>query len=1171
MLTLPLEQLEAFNTLIKDIENKTTPVLATGVVDSQKCHLVFCLLYKLNKSSVIITHSELNAKQIYDDIEYFMKDKVKYYPSKDAVFYNADVRSVEITKRRLQVVESLLKGEQCVVVLSAEALLDKLTPKHIFKSFILELSVGEQIPIESLIEKLQLIGYERSDIVYSQGQYAVRGCIVDIFPILSNNAIRIEFFDDEIDSIRFLDIDSQRSIEKINDKTEIFPMRELVFNDEKIKEVKYTIEKEYKKAYENYVQKGLHEEANNLKNTVFETLEKLEYHKNFAGIESYVNYFYKNSSTILDYICPETILFFDEPQKISEHIKNVDKELNENIKNKMLKGLLLKNQSNFVFSYSHILTLTQSYCTILFTMLTHSIKDFIIKRIINFDVKTVGVFKNQAELLFDDLKYWKDNNYTIAVLAGGQSRGERLVSEINEKGIPCKYCDNILSEQNEQIPKGVVFVSSGNLNKGFEYRQIKFVVVTLKEFYGNKKKRKPSKKTHGAKIQSFVDLKIGDYIVHDNHGIGIYKGIEQIVRDGVSRDYLKLLYADGGVLYIHTSQMDMIQKYIGSDSAKLKLNKLSSGDFTKAKLKAKAAAKVLASELLSLYAKRQSVKGFSYSKDTVWQQEFEDSFPYEETEDQLTAIADVKDDMESDKVMDRLICGDVGYGKTEIAIRAAFKAVQDNKQVAYLVPTTILAQQHYSTFTQRMKDFPISIEMLSRFKTPKQQKESIEKIKNGIADIAIGTHRLLSKDIKFKNLGLVIIDEEQRFGVAHKEKLKQFKKDVDVLTLTATPIPRTLHMSMIRIRDMSILQEPPGERQPIQTYVMEYDLELVKEAINRELSRGGQVYYLHNKVRNIEEIARKIQLLVPDAAVSFAHGQMSEHELEYVMMDFIEGEIDVLVCTTIIETGLDIPNVNTIIIQDADHMGLSQLYQLRGRVGRSNRLAYAYLMYRKDKVLVENAEKRLQTIREFTEFGSGFKIAMRDLEIRGAGSILGGEQHGHLDVVGYDMYCRLLAEAVSELKDEKAPETFETTIDININAYIPAFYIESEEQKLEIYKKIASISNMHDYYDVWEEIEDRFGNIPVSVQNLLEIALLKAYAHKAEIVSVVQKQGTIVMTFKENANVDILKIFEITNNNKEKLLFSTKGTPTLVYGKVLDIKNALKEIRGYLTELECFN
>ena len=1157
----PLKQLDSFQKIIAAIKQQTTPILVTGVIDSQKAHLSYGIQKEHNMPALIVASSELKAREIYDDMRFFLGDKVMYYPSKDIIFYNADLKSIDIETQRFSVLHSLIHNEKPTIVLSVEALFDRLVEKDIFAKFILNLEVGQEISINRLAEMLVYIGYERRDLVESAGQFAVRGGIMDLFTAINDDAIRLEFWGDEIDSIRLLDSLSQRSIEKINEIT-IFPMRELVYTEAELSSAIQKIEIDYKHQLDLYNKAELFEEAKNLTETTNEAIEKLKESKSFSGVDKYIQYFYDNTVTILDYLSEDTILFFDEPARIASHAESVWFEFEESIKNRIQKGYMLPKQMNMVYSYAEILAQTTKFHTILYTTISHTVKEFTIRTIVDFAVKSAAYNQN-PEFKYDELRYFKDKQFKTLILAGVKSRAERLITELTQEGFSVKYSDSLT----EDLESGIITVSKGSLHKGFEYLHINLAVITDKEFFDIKKPRKSAKKK-GNKIESFTDLRVGDYVVHDNHGIGIYKGIEKISVDGINKDYLKLFYSDGGHLYIPTGQMDMIQKYIGSDSAKPKLNKLGGSEWNKAKSKTKAAVKIIAKELIALYAERQEKRGYSFSSDTIWQKEFEDMFQYAETDDQLNAIEEMKKDMESKKVMDRLICGDVGYGKTEVAIRGAFKAVQDGKQVAYLVPTTILSQQHYNTFVQRMKDFPVNIEMLSRFKTPKQQKEILNGLETGLVDIVVGTHKLLSKSIKFKDLGLVIVDEEQRFGVTHKEKLKQMKKNVDVLTLTATPIPRTLHMSLTGIRDMSTLEEPPRERQPIQTYVMEYNAEFVRDAIHRELARDGQVYYLYNRVRNMDEIAKKLQDLVPEATVAFVHGQMTERELERIMLAFTEGEIDVLACTTIIETGLDIPNVNTIIIQDADTMGLSQLYQLRGRVGRSNRIAYAYLMYRKDKVLQETAEKRLQTIREFTEFGSGFKIAMRDLEIRGAGNILGAEQHGHMDVIGYDMYCKLLDQAIKEESGIPIEEVFETSVDININAYIPPYYIENEAQKLEIYKKISLIAKEEDYNEMQEEIEDRYGNIPSSVQNLLEIALFKAYANKAQIVAVKQKQKKIILTFKNNADIEPKQIFDTVVKYKDKLSLTSMGTPYLSYdfekcktaSYILELKEILKEI-----------
>ncbi|MBQ7103821.1 MAG: transcription-repair coupling factor, partial [Anaerotignum sp.] len=791
--------------------------------------------------------------------------------------------------------------------------------------------------------------------------------------------------------------------------------------------------------------------------------------------------------------------------------------------------------------YGEVLRQMEGFDTVLLAGLSQRTVDFHPKAMADFAVRSTPSFQQRADLFVEELQYLKKENFRTLILAGSGTRARRIADELVDMGLEAVYIDDL----DKEVPKGTVRVSKGSLAKGFRYDYINFAVFCDSELFGGKeKKRKKKRRKNGAAIESFTDLRIGDHVVHDNHGIGVFRGLEKISVDGVQKDYMKISYRDGGSLFVPVNQMDMVQKYIGTGSAAPKLNKLGGQDWAKAKAKARKAVQIMAEDLVNLYAKRSAAKGHEYSEDTVWQREFEENFPFQETDDQLNAIEDVKRDMESSKVMDRLICGDVGYGKTEVAIRAAFKAAQEGKQVAFLVPTTILAQQHFNTFSQRMAGYPMKIELLSRFRTPKQQKESLQNIEKGFSDILIGTHRILSKDVKFKDLGLIIVDEEQRFGVAHKEKLKALRENVDVLTLSATPIPRTLHMSLAGIRDMSLLEEPPQERHPIQTYVMESNPEFIREAIHREISRGGQVYYLYNRVENISEEAFRIQNLVPEANVTYAHGQMSERELERIMGEFIEGEIDVLVCTTIIETGMDISNANTIIIQDADRMGLSQLYQLRGRVGRSNRIAYAYLLYKRDKMLREAAEKRLQTIREFTEFGSGFKIAMRDLEIRGAGNLLGAEQHGHMEAVGYDMYCRLLEEEVQNLKGA-APreEQFETSVDLNISAYIPDFYIKNQEQRMELYKKIACIHTREEYLDMQDELTDRFGDPPKAVQLLLEVVLVKGEAHGMGITSITQKHGNILLEFRPRPNIDVGRLMEMIGASKGKYFFTAGANP----------------------------
>ena len=845
-----------------------------------------------------------------------------------------------------------------------------------------------------------------------------------------------------------------------------------------------------------------------------------------------------------DYFPQEkTLLILDEPNRIVEKGQEVEEEFRQSQKNRLEKGDRPLADS-LLFEVGRLCRKLNQYHGAALCMLEPG-KDFWkIRERFELTVKTVSSYNNSFELLVKDLKKWKKEGYRVTLLSGSRTRAKRLAQDLMDEGLGSFYSE----DYSRRIQPGEIMVVYGHAHRGFEYPLVKFVLITESDIFGKEQKKRRKKKQYsGQRIQDFSELTVGDYVVHENHGLGIYRGIEKVEVDKVVKDYIKIEYRDGSNLYILATQLDLLQKYAGQDAKPPKLNKLGTQEWNRTKTKVRGAVRDIAQDLVKLYAARQEKEGYVYGKDTVWQKEFEEMFPYEETEDQLQAIEDTKRDMESPKIMDRLICGDVGYGKTEIALRAAFKAIQEGKQVVYLVPTTILAQQHYNTFTQRMKDFPVRVDLMCRFRTAAEQKKTLEGLKKGWVDVVIGTHRVLSKDVEYKDLGLLIIDEEQRFGVTHKEKIKKLKNNVDVLTLTATPIPRTLHMSLIGIRDMSVLEEPPMDRVPIQTYVMEYDEETVREAISRELKRGGQVYYVYNRVNDIAEVAGRLSRLMPEVQVGYAHGQMSERELEKVMYEFINGELDVLVSTTIIETGLDISNVNTMIIHDSDRYGLSQLYQLRGRIGRSNRTAYAFLMYRKNSVLKETAEKRLSAIREFTDLGSGFKIAMRDLELRGAGNLLGAQQHGHMQAVGYDLYCKMLNEAVKEAKGIAVMEDFETTIDLNMDAYIPNSYIANEFQKLDIYKRIAGIENQEEYEDMLEELLDRFGEPPKAVMNLLAIAVLKAMAHRAYLREVKQRGAQIRLTLYEKAKIDVAGIPVLLQEYGRRLQFNAEERPYFLF------------------------
>ena len=1141
----PLGELEEYDQLIRGIKQGEFPVQLIGCMDTQESHMIYGT-GRDKRIRLVITHNEVRAKELVEDLKLYDHD-VMYYPAKDFIFYSADVHGQAIVKERLKVIKRLLEKEPLTVVTTLDGGMDYCLPFERYQENRIHVAEEEILDLEEFKKNLVAIGYENTGQVQKEGEFSVRGGIVDVFPLTEECPYRIELWGDEVDGIRRIDVESQRSVETVSE-IEIYPATEIFLEEDRILEGMHRMEEEMQTCVRRFEEEGKKEEASRLRQSVANFRETYEVYHGLVNLESYVSYFTKNVSSFFDYFKGEDVcVYLDEPARCIEKGEAVEYEFRESMVSRLEKGYILPGQMEVLFSLPVLLKKLSELPLLLMTALDMKVKEFNVRHKYNFQIQAAPSYNNNFSLLAKDILRLKKNGYRVLVLSASGTRAERLCQDLQDYEIPAFYSRDL---SHELLP-GEVMIGKGTLRKGFEYPNLRFVVMTEGDIFGGvkKKRKKRVKRYEGAAIHSFNDLKIGDYVVHENHGLGIYEGIEKIEVDHITKDYLKVAYAGGSNLYIPATSLEVLQKYAGSDAAKVpKLNKLNSPEWKKTKSRVKGAVKEIAQELVDLYAKRQAKQGHAFEKDTVWQREFEEVFPYEETEDQLHAIEDTKKDMESIKAMDRLICGDVGYGKTEIAIRAAFKAVMDGKQVAVLVPTTILAGQHYNTFVQRMRDYSVEVGMLSRLRTPKENRETVEKLRKGAIDIVIGTHRLLAKDVVYKDLGLLIVDEEQRFGVTHKEKLKQLKNDIDVLTLTATPIPRTLHMSLVGIRDMSVLEEPPVDRMPIQTFVMEKNDEIVREAILRELGRGGQVYYVYNRVANMDIIAGEVQKLVPEAIVAYAHGQMNERELERTMFAFVNGEIDVLVSTTIVETGLDIPNVNTIIIDEADKLGLSQLYQLRGRVGRSNRTAYAFLMYKRDKMLKEVAEKRLAAIKEFTELGSGFKISMRDLEIRGAGNLLGARQHGHMEAVGYDLYCKMLNEAVKRLKGEKVEnDEFETNIDLKMDAFIPVDYIPNEFQKLDVYKRIAEIETEPERDDMVDELIDRFGEPPQSVCNLLEIALLKAKAHDAYITAIVEKANQIRITMFPQAKVATDKIPDLLAAYQGKLRFVPETTPYFVY------------------------
>ncbi len=1166
-LTRPLQDLKEINEITGSLINGKYPITITGPSESQKAHLAYSICAQTGRKGIFITFNDIQARRAYDDFSFLSGDSAVLFTSRETMLYDVEAKSYETVFQRIGVLDRICSGEYDFVITSAEALMQKLVSPDIFKKYILKYSVGERVDLNNISSLLVSMGYERVVSVEGMGQFTIRGGIIDIFPVNSENAIRIELFDDEIDSIRYFDILTQRSIDKV-DSLRIIPAREVIYIQEQQQKIASLIRAELEEYIKSAGKKLSSEQVDHLSSKINGDIDRLESDYYFPGIDRYIPYIIKNPSNIMDYT-GDSIVFVDEPNRVEGRIKNILEEHHEACFNLLHKGSILPGTSNVFFDENDVVSGFVKRNTVYMNTIPVEGELSASGRSFSIVSKQMSSYQGHMDLLIEDLKSWKAKKSRIVILSGAKGRGQRLKETLSEGGLESVYKDDEVSE----LEPGQIIITHGSLNKGFEYPSIGLVVVSDKEAFGlDRKHKRPHSRKNGKKLNMFTDLNIGDYVVHQSHGIGQYVGIEKLAVESVKRDYLKIKYQEGGYLYIPTSQLDLIQKYIGSEGKAPKLNKLGGTEWVKTRKKVKESLKEIAEELILLYAKRQSAEGFAFSKDTVWQKQFEDMFPYEETEDQLKCIEEIKKDMEIKRPMDRLLCGDVGYGKTEVAMRAVFKAVTNSKQVAYLVPTTVLAQQQYKTFSDRLKDFPVKVDVLSRFRSAAEQKEVLKNVKAGMVDILIGTHRLLQKDIQFKDLGLLVVDEEQRFGVAHKEKLKNLKPNVDVLTLTATPIPRTLHMSLVGIRDISVIEDPPEDRIPVQTYVMEYNPDVIRDAVVREMGRNGQVFYLYNKVRTIERKAFELQALIPDARIGIAHGQMSERELEDIMFDFIGGKYDLLVCTTIIESGLDMPNVNTIIIEDADKMGLSQLHQLRGRVGRSNRMAYAYVTYKRDKMLSEVAEKRLQAIKEFTELGAGFKIAMRDLEIRGAGNLLGGQQHGHMEAVGYDMYCRLLDEAVRELKGETVEEMeTEFSIDINVSAYIDNDYISVEDQKIEMYKKIASIQDEQDMIDVQDELIDRYGDIPQSVGNLIEIAYIKTLAKESGLSAITEKNGSVIFQLKNAAASNIEVIGKLSAKYKRQLLFNAGNAPYLMYRTAgVERKHILSNIKIILQDFKSF-
>ena len=1140
-----LEKSQKYDDFIKNIENKKSPIAISGLTGVAETSIISACHERLKRPILIITYNEIQAQNLVKDFKFFT-DKVEYLPKKEIVTYDYIAESKNLPYERIEVLNKIFKNQNTIIVSSIEAIKQKIISKKALYKNVLNFKVGERCNLEELKQKLVNLGYERFDLIDGRGEFSVRGGIIDI-STTDTTGIRIELWGDEIDSIRHFNIISQRSIDNM-EKAEIFPAHEYVL-DSSIEEV------------EKNINQNVYNE--NISKKVEEDLEKIRNGEYISKIDRYFNSFYKKQETILDYISSKYIIFIDEYNKIAQRSESIELDNENTIKALIEKERIIPDSLKNYAELEELNIKLENKQTIYLEKLDDNLKNGIERY--DFKYKELNYFKSGVDLFINDIENFKKQNKKIYIVVDTKEKAEKIKKLLEEYNITSIYQEKLNQTIINQDIKTVT-ITLGKISKGFysiDLNQIVMVASDLVDGTRTLKKRKSETFKQGEKVV-FADLKVGDYVVHRRYGIGVYIGVNTINADGTTRDYIKLKYAGDDILYIPTNSLDEIRKYVGGEEINLKLNKLGSKDWEKTTNKVRNNLRAVAKELIELYARREKAKGYAFSKDTEWQKQFEEAFPYVETDDQLRCIDEVKKDMENEKPMDRLLCGDVGYGKTEVAIRAAFKAVMDHKQVVYLAPTTVLAKQQYETFKERMKEFPITVDVLNRFRSTKDKNRIIKEMKLGDIDILVGTHRVLGKDIEFKDLGLLIIDEEHRFGVKAKEKIKQYKTSVDVLTMTATPIPRTLHMSIVGVRDMSVIYEPPQNRKPVQTYVLEYDTEVIKEAITKELERNGQVFYLFNNVGEIALKADKISRLVPEARVGFAHGRMTGEEIEDIMEDFVEGKINVLVCTTILESGIDIPNANTIIMENADRVGLAQLYQLRGRVGRSDKQGYAYITYRKDKMLSEVADKRLKAIKEFTEFGSGFKIAMRDLEIRGAGSLIGEIQHGHLEEVGYDTYCRILDEVLKEEQGLKVEEDINCQIDLNVTSYIPDSYIKDQNQKIEIYQDIALCKNEEDISNIIDEIIDRFGNMPDEIENLLEISRIKQLAKKKNLIKIQSRKNSIVFTYESN-KFDNTSLSDIIEKYGNRIQFSSGLKPmiTLKLEKQGE-KGILQEVKEFL-------
>ncbi|WP_425335434.1 transcription-repair coupling factor [Salipaludibacillus daqingensis] len=1157
--------------IVEGLEANLSEQMVSGLTGSARSLMLAAIYKKTGNSQLVVTHNLFQAQKLFDDLVSILgEDQVYLYPVNELISSEVAVASPEMRGQRLEALNCWTSGNEAIVIAPIAGVRRLLPPPTMWSSRQITFQVEEELDLSHVLNQCISMGYQRVEMVSTPGHLSVRGGIVDIYPLTEEHPIRIELFDTEVDSIRFFDVETQRSISQ-TERVTIGPAKEILLDEEQFQRGAAKLEKELavtlKKVKDNVVKEKLADQ-------IGVEIDWLKQRTMFDTMYKYMSMYYEQMHTLIDYMPQGGNVFVDEISRVQEMVQSLEREEADWQMTMLSQGGVVSDMQ-MSQSWEDIIQKSTAPMIYLSLFLRH-IPSTNPQNIVNIQSKTMQNFHGQLHLLKNEVTRWKEAGYAISFICAGKERAERMKSVLEDYEIEAAIVSS------EHLPvNGQAQITLGHFMSGFELPLQRTIVITEEEVF-TKKNRRPKRRqklSNAERIKSYSELKVGDWVVHVNHGIGKYLGIDTLKVGDIHKDYMHISYAGNDKLYVPVDQIDQVQKYVGSEDKDPKMYALGGSDWKKVKKKVKSSVEDIAEDLIKVSAERERSKGHAFSKDGPEQQEFEGSFPYQETEDQIQSIEEIKQDMERERPMDRLLCGDVGYGKTEVALRAAFKAIMDGKQVAFLVPTTILAQQHYETIRERFQDFPINIGLLSRFRSRKELKQTTDNLKKGNCDIVVGTHRLLSKDIVFKDLGLLIVDEEQRFGVTHKEKIKRLKANVDVLTLTATPIPRTLHMSMLGVRDLSVIETPPENRFPVQTYVVEYNESLVREAIERELSRGGQVYFLYNRVEDIESMADKISMLVPEANVRFAHGRMTESELENVMLDFLEGTTEVLVTTTIIETGVDIPNVNTLIIHNADRMGLSQLYQLRGRVGRSNRVAYAYFTHQRDKVLTEVAEKRLQSIKEFTELGSGFKIAMRDLSIRGAGNLLGAEQHGFIASVGFDLYSQMLKDAIDERKEleanegkpkqEKEPDI---ELDVKVDAYIPESYIPDSKQKIDMYKRFKTLESQRDLLDLQNEMIDRFGDYPSEVSYLFSVSKIKLLSKQEKVESVSEKnnQCKVVLSEETTGRIDGSKLFTVVNKISPKLHLSMLGSQIVIHLKTKSLSDGdyMKILEQVLAKLD---